>query len=517
MADTLGFKDLNKPQGQVGQQPNQPNQPGQPQNKPKGTGFTNLSRVIGANQNNRLGQAVGGGLQNTAGQARQGVQKAQEQFQQKTQQSLDESTGTRQQALQRVMQDPSQVGDQDYNRFDIYRQGNYGGPNELANKQQLVGNAQEAEQLGGLVGTQGGRAALLQRYAAKNKPYGTGQMALDQTLLGQSAQPQLKQARRSTFGLTNTASRGVSQAEQEAQAKQKAFAQDTGQAVEGTRTQAEQNVADELQRQKNLWLTVNNIRGDSDLGEWDKKGMDLTAEQAQQIGLQEGDEVTRSAWDVINRGGFNEGDINKYNVASQADFNRQQALARLGGKAYSDTDWAGKEAQAQKFQQGFGVQDRNALAAAAQRDRGTVQAFADPLKALAGDFDFTKGSELASAKERYAAAARGRLETADRQYNEALNNSGYNEASRRMADAEAFRNSVGQGSEGDGGRANQANMAYEAASRDYQAARDRNNAATEARNSAYNQYGGYQSKIDALNQKLRELGVGRKVRIKGNQ
>jgi len=507
LADTLGFKDLNKPQGQPNQQPNQP---GQAQNKPKGTGFTNLSRVIGANQNNRLGQAVGGGLQQTAGQARQGVQKAQEQFQQKTQESLGQATGARQQALQRVMQDPSQVGDQDYQRFDIYRQGNYGGPNALENKQQLMGRAQEAEQLGGLVGSEGGRATLLQRYAAKNKPYTTGQMSLDQTLLGQSAQPQLKQARRATVGLGNVAGRNITQAEQEAQAKQKGFAQSTGQEVEGTRTQAEQNVADELQRQKNLWLQVNNIRGQSELGEWDKKGLDLTAEQARQIGLQEGDEVTRSAWDVINRGRFNEGDINKYNIAGQADFARQQALARLGGKAYSDTDWAGKEAEANKFQQGFGVQDRNALAAAAAQDRGTVQAFADPISAVTGQFDVTNKDQFSNAINTYGTRSREALERADREYNDALNNSGYNDLLRS-----------GGPQRSSGGRDSQNSGAFDQAQRDYDArfaaARAKNDEATARRNAAYSKYSGYQDKINALTAKLKELGVGRKVRIKGNE
>jgi hypothetical protein len=408
------------------------------------------------------------------------------------------------------MQDPSKVGDQDYNRFDIYRQGNYGGPNELANKQQLVGNAQEAEQLGGLVGSQGGRAALLQRYAAKNKPYGSGQMALDQTLLGQSAQPQLKQARRSTFGLTNTASQGVSQAEQEAQAKQKGFAQSTGQEVEGTRTQAEKNVADELQRQKNLWLTVNNIRGQSDIGEWDKKGLDLTADQAKQIGLQEGDEVTRSAWDVINRGKFNEGDINKYNVAGQSDFARQQALARLGGKAYSNTDWAGKEAEANKFQQNFGVQDRNALAAAAANDRNTVQAFADPISALTGQFDVTNKDQFNNAINTYGTRSRQALERADREYNDTLNNSGYNDLLREGGPARSM-----------GGRDAQNGGGFDRAQRDYDsrfaAAKAKNDEATSHRNSEYSRYGGYQDKINALTAKLKELGVGRKVRIKGNE
>lgn len=484
MAQTIGFNDLNK-------QPNQPNQPGQQPNKPKGTGFTNLSRVLGANQNNKLGQAVGGGLQQTAVGAKQGVNQAQEQFQQKTQESLGQATGARQQALQNLMEDPSKVGEQQYNQFDVFRQGNYGGPNELANKQQLVGRAQEAEQLGGLVGSEGGRGALLQRYAAKNKPYTQGQMGLDQVILGQSAQPQLKEARRATYGLGNIANRGVTQAEQQAQQQQKQFAEQTGQQVEGTRTQAEQNANDELQREKNLWLQVNNIRGQSNAGEWADKGLDLTADQAKQLGLQEGDELTRSTWDVINRGGFNEGDINKYNTASAQDFARQQALARLAGKAYSDTDWAGKEAEANKFQQGFGVQDRGALQAAAQRDKQQVQAYADPIKAFAGDFDYLNKDSLNAALERGGTAAREARERADRAYNDALNNSGYNEALSR---SNRFIQDPGLAT-----------------------AKARNDEATSTRNAAYARSNAYEDQKRALLSKLAELGVGRKLHIKDSQ
>jgi hypothetical protein len=72
-----------------------------------------------------------------------------------------------------------------------------------------------------------------------------------------------------------------------------------------------------------------------------------------------------------------------------------------------------------------------------------------------------------------------------------------------------------------GGRDAQNDGAYNRAQSEYDsrfaAARTKNDEATAHRNSEYSRYGGYQDKINALTAKLKELGVGRKVRIKGNE
>lgn len=58
-------------------------QPGTPLYTPErtGTGFTNIQKLIGANNNNQLGQVVGGGIQNTANQSNNAINSAENQFQ----------------------------------------------------------------------------------------------------------------------------------------------------------------------------------------------------------------------------------------------------------------------------------------------------------------------------------------------------------------------------------------------------------------------------------------------------
>lgn len=507
MAQTIGFNDLNKNKQQPGmqtpgQQSNQQPNQAQVRQKPAGTGFTNLSRVIGANQNNKLGQAVGGGLQNTAGAARSGLQTAQNQFQTNTQQSLGSATDARKAALQNVMDDPSKVGDEQYSQFDQYRQGNYGGPQGLGNETELTGRSQEAEQLGGMVGSEGGRAALLQRYAAKNKPYTSGQSTLDQAILGNTAQGQLKQARRATLGLTGETERGIGSAAQTAQENQQQFAQGTNQGVEDTRTLEEKNLADQVQKQQDLWRKINNIRSGGSVATDTNPGFDLSEQEAGQLGLREGDELTKGTWNAIS-GGFNDANqINKFNVGSSADFARQQALSRLAGKQYTDSEYSGKENQANQFQQKFGAHDREAFAQASAADRGAANSLAQQLGTYVGDTNLdVENPQAVRAKvgEKLNMLNNQKSELQEQLAPQMTNNQ---EAIDRLNDKINSTNDYGE----------RQSLEAEKAEQEQQLA---------SRRTAINRIAAEKENVersrDALFNKMNELGIGRKVHIKKNE
>lgn len=197
MADTIKSKDLNQPVRQM-------NQP-----RPQGTGFTNIQRIIGANQGNKLGQAVSGGIQKTGQQATQNLNSANQQFQQQVgENTLDTQANkdTQNQLLNKA------TGGQDLSSNDIsqaakFRAGQYSGPTDLQNSNLLMGQATEAEQLGKLGGSEGGRQGLLQRFVGKPQ-YSQGQQKLDTLLLGANSNA-INQARASTQGLSDQALRRI--------------------------------------------------------------------------------------------------------------------------------------------------------------------------------------------------------------------------------------------------------------------------------------------------------------------
>ncbi len=56
------------------------------QNRQLGSGFTNLQQLMAANQGNKLGEAVGSGIQKTGQQVKSGLQSGVNQFQTQAQQ-----------------------------------------------------------------------------------------------------------------------------------------------------------------------------------------------------------------------------------------------------------------------------------------------------------------------------------------------------------------------------------------------------------------------------------------------
>lgn len=174
-----------------------------------GSGFTNLNRYLQANQSNRLGQTVSAGVQQAGQGARTSLTEANKQFQEKA----AEETNRLQQQEQKVGQVLGNVAgatDDDVKTFENVRGAQSLGPTGIADANALRSKAGEAEALGRAGGSEAGRFGLLQRFVGANKPqYQAGSQRLDQMLLGQTGQQDLRSARASTFGLGNEAERNI--------------------------------------------------------------------------------------------------------------------------------------------------------------------------------------------------------------------------------------------------------------------------------------------------------------------
>lgn len=169
-----------------------------------GTGFTNIQRIMGANVGGRVAQAVGSGIQQAGQQAAQALGKTQQEFSQKLQEA-DIGKKSDEEVVKSAIQSASQGADvkgSDVEKFGQYLQGQYKGPMGLQDPAAQL-KAQQAQQLGESLGSLGGRAALLQRFAAApSRAYTLGQTKLDLGLMGQPAgMKALKQARQQSLGL----------------------------------------------------------------------------------------------------------------------------------------------------------------------------------------------------------------------------------------------------------------------------------------------------------------------------
>lgn len=169
-------------------------------NPRKGSGFTNLQRIMQANVGNRLGQAVGGGIQRAGQQAHSQLGEAENQFKTQAEQNRLDTPEARER-VQNVLGNAENATEGDINAFANYRAGQYKGPTDIQNIETIKGQATEAQNLGKAIGTAGGRTGLLQRFAAGPGQYGTGAQRLDELLLGSTGAKNLQAARRSVTGL----------------------------------------------------------------------------------------------------------------------------------------------------------------------------------------------------------------------------------------------------------------------------------------------------------------------------
>lgn len=298
-----------------------------------GTGFTNLSRIVNANKSNKLGGAIGGGIQRTVGDVKQGLNQATQGFQQKAQeqqQGLAQNRNLVNQAIQRygyVGNEPAQgPSEEEIARFQDIQNAQYQGPQSLENEQELLAKSRTAEALGQAAGSQEGRLNLLNRFVG-GKGYTTGQRRLDNLLLGQSAGTALKEARRESMGLGDKASTEA----QVAKLKAQGLAGDVtalGQEATGQLTTAAQEYANKLaERQKAAQQEY--ARQYADIKAQLESG-EITQETADRLGLK-ANEYTYGFDPAKILTAMDQGNIGLANVTSADEAAKIQALQKLGG------------------------------------------------------------------------------------------------------------------------------------------------------------------------------------------
>jgi hypothetical protein len=256
----------------------------------RGTGFTNVSQMLRANQSNRLGSIITGGIQQQTQRAQSGIQQAQDKFQQESEKNRLDSqanlerkeqtlgnispgfapqSGQQQPTTQPTqpqqeeppqmrsnMQDGFQAGttggrsdipaqpapqsniksdsdlisDDDISFFAKLRAGQYEGPRGLEDSNMLVNRALNAEQTGQLARSAGGREELLRRFVG-GQDYTGGQRRMDQTILSQDRNVNLGGAAREARGTVDKLIRAedaASSTGRDLEARAQEFAQRTG-------------------------------------------------------------------------------------------------------------------------------------------------------------------------------------------------------------------------------------------------------------------------------------------------
>lgn len=186
-------------------------QPSQTQQK-QTTGFTNVQDVVRANRQNRLGQTVSGGVSNVVNKNQQDLSKVQQQFQQGAQQNAL-GTAADQAYVNQTIANPTD-NQADVDRFAQLRAGQYAGPTQLGNTNQLQAQGQDLQGIANASNTASGRSGLLQRFVAPGQ-YTQGQQSMDNLLLGQTGGQALNQARRQA----NLYGQQLNQAQNAAQAQ----------------------------------------------------------------------------------------------------------------------------------------------------------------------------------------------------------------------------------------------------------------------------------------------------------
>jgi hypothetical protein len=465
----------------------------------KGTGFTNLNRIMQANRGNKLGATVAGGIKGQVADVKTGVKSAQEQFQEEAQKNrLDtqEAADKRSEILGRfapasgaanvqqapvaqqavpatqpaapvnpsvterslqVLETPgrivtrpppigglakgevsnnlgpqikpslpgtqaalaptpaqSPVSEEEIKDFTKFRTGTYTGPKELQDATSLYGKAQQAEALGGLSRSEGGRQELLRRFVGGGN-YTQGQRQLDSSILGQ--QPgQLGAAARQARGAGNIVNEANVQAANLAQEftnRAKIFGEETTKKIGETKDPLSKSLDERVSAaQKAEDVRVSNLKTIQELLSGEKeeyKGLDqwsragLALQEAANKGyikdsdikmlLGSGDKIG-----LLQRGGnlgldmsklINERFTNKAaqnlartGVASDEDIARLNALDRLAGKQGADLEFLEGQGDFEAGQTGFNVGSLEEYIAKTEAERArSDKAYADKLAA----------------------------------------------------------------------------------------------------------------------------------------
>lgn len=235
----MGFRTPNFQQFQQPQQQKQfqdQDQDLQPVGKrQKGTGFTNIGKILGANvgAGERMGRQVGQAVGMQAGQARAGVTQAQEKFE-TAKKEAEQKADLAQQGIKKVLDDSSGLAglteEQAKERRERFlKEGQYTGPKGLEQEAQLKARAEALGDVAtmGMSG-RGGRQQLARSIVAGPGMYTRGQSLLDATLLGQSAAAQraIEAGSRQALGAQQEIAKSALSAQEQAKASESALSKE---------------------------------------------------------------------------------------------------------------------------------------------------------------------------------------------------------------------------------------------------------------------------------------------------
>jgi hypothetical protein len=202
---------------------------GEAKKRQRGTGFTNINRILGANvgAGQRMGSAIGGQLGQQAEQVRKGIEQGQSQFEAGLKEGTSkekQKIGAAEGAVSGIMQPTPTAPTVNYQDIgNVLRGAEYTGPTNIQDIQQQQQRAANLASLGRLSGLSGGQEQLLRTQVAGRGRYGLGQSALDAMLLGKEGQKQLEAARSQTGAVASQAGQSEAMAQSQAQAAQSAI------------------------------------------------------------------------------------------------------------------------------------------------------------------------------------------------------------------------------------------------------------------------------------------------------
>lgn len=202
---------------------------GEAKKRQRGTGFTNINRILGANvgAGQRMGSAIGGQLGQQAEQVRKGIEQGQSQFEAGLKEGTSkekQKIGAAEGAVSGIMQPTPTAPTVNYQDIgNALRGAEYTGPTNIQDIQQQQQRAANLASLGRLSGLSGGQEQLLRTQVAGRGRYGLGQSALDAMLLGKEGQKQLEAARSQTGAVASQAGQSEAMAQSQAQAAQSAI------------------------------------------------------------------------------------------------------------------------------------------------------------------------------------------------------------------------------------------------------------------------------------------------------
>lgn len=325
-------------------------------NSQQGSGYTNIQKLVGANQNNQLGSTISGDINKSSNSVQDNLNNAQSQFNgQSTANNANTAANTS--LVQNVLSNPTDyysngntTNQTGANQFQSLMSGVYQGPTQLNNAAQLNAQAADVSQQGKNTQSQAGIQQLLQRYVG-NGQYQQGQQNLDATLLGQTGSNQLAQARQGSLALQNNVNNATNAASAQGQ-QYTQQAKDYGQNVQNQFSQDVTNLNSANQQTAQAAQNAQNAQYQKALSDY--ASGKISQQEADTLGINNG----QLTYNISANPYLQQNTItaNAQNSASAQDYAKYAALQNLAG-SYSPqaasnilNQYAGKSGEANSFQ-----------------------------------------------------------------------------------------------------------------------------------------------------------------------